>query len=125
MPGTALVARLLRRDALIVSIARAFITVLAWWYVIRLAADMEMGGMDMRSMRMISTGFRMVMAPARAPWTTADFLLMLVMWAVMMIGMMTPSAAPLILLYARVGRQAAIDGRPFGALVLVLAGIYQ
>ena len=27
------------------------------------------------------------------------------MWAVMMIGMMTPSATPMILIYARVGRQ--------------------
>ncbi len=29
------------------------------------------------------------------------------MWAVMMVGMMTPSAAPMILVYARIGRQAA------------------
>jgi predicted metal-binding membrane protein len=31
----------------------------------------------------------------------------------MMIGMMMPSAAPMILMYARVGRQSKIQGRPF------------
>jgi predicted metal-binding membrane protein len=35
------------------------------------------------------------------------------MWAVMMIGMMAPSAAPMILMYARVGRQGKVDGKPF------------
>ena len=33
--------------------------------------------------------------------------------AVMMVGMMTPAAAPMILIYARVGRQAAARGKPF------------
>jgi predicted metal-binding membrane protein len=37
------------------------------------------------------------------------------MWAVMMIGMMTPSAAPMILVYARVAREAAVQRRPFAA----------
>jgi predicted metal-binding membrane protein len=34
---------------------------------------------------------------------------------VMMVGMMTPSAAPMILIYARVGRQASAQGKPFAA----------
>ena len=38
---------------------------------------------------------------------------MFMMWVVMMIGMMTPAAAPMVLLYARVGRQAAMQGKPF------------
>jgi predicted metal-binding membrane protein len=37
------------------------------------------------------------------------------MWAVMMVGMMTPSAAPLVLLYARVGRLVASEKPPFVA----------
>ena len=40
---------------------------------------------------------------------------MFVMWAVMMVGMMTPSAAPMILIYARVGRQVALGQPPFVA----------
>ena len=107
--------RLLRRDAVVISVALAAITALAWIYVIRLAAGMDMGGMDMTGMRMISTGFRMVMASAQKPWTSADLLLMFAMWAVMMVGMMTPSVAPVVLLYARVRRQAILEGEAFAA----------
>ena len=35
---------------------------------------------------------------------------MLLMWSVMMVGMMTPSVAPMILVYARVARQASSRG---------------
>ncbi len=56
-----------------------------------------------------------MMAPAFRPWTAADFLYMFVMWSVMMIGMMTPSVSPTVLLYAQVGRQAEAQGRPLAA----------
>src|SRR5262249_3840289 len=95
----------LRRDRLIVAGALAAIVVLAWAYVLWLAADMDMGGMDMTGFRMIPAGIG-IMAPANAPWTAIEFAFVFVMWAVMMVGMMTPSAAPMMLMYARVGRQA-------------------
>jgi predicted metal-binding membrane protein len=41
------------------------------------------------------------------------FGLAFLMWGVMMVGMMLPSAAPMILLYARVARQAAGTGKVF------------
>ena len=44
------------------------------------------------------------------PWATLDFLLMFLMWSVMMVGMMVPSAAPMTLLYAAVARKAARQG---------------
>ncbi len=50
-------------------------------------------------------------------WDTAYWLIMLVMWWVMMIAMMIPSAAPMILLYARVFRQGQARGQISGALV--------
>ena len=34
-----------------------------------------------------------------------EFAFVFAMWAVMMVGMMTPSATPMILIYARVGRR--------------------
>jgi predicted metal-binding membrane protein len=114
--------RLARRDTLVVGASLAIVTALSWWYILRLAADMNMGAMDMRGMRMVSSGFRMVMAPAREPWTMGEFALMFAMWAVMMIGMMTPSASPLVLLYARVGRQAASEGKAFAATGWFAAG---
>jgi predicted metal-binding membrane protein len=44
------------------------------------------------------------------PWSTADAALTFVMWAVMMVGMMLPSALPMALLFAAVARKAAAQG---------------
>ena len=104
----------LRRDRLVVAGALAMIAALAWGYVLWLAADMDMGGMDMSGFRMIPAGTG-IMAPANAPWRPIEFAFVFVMWAVMMVGMMAPSAAPIILIYARLGRQAKAAGKPFAA----------
>jgi predicted metal-binding membrane protein len=104
----------LRRDRAVVIAALVVITALAWADIIWLAQDMAMDGMDMTGFRMIPAGQGLMM-PASAPWQPAEFAYVLAMWSVMMIGMMTPSAAPMILIYARVGRQAAISGHPFAA----------
>lgn len=113
----------LRRDRLLVAGALAVIAALAWSYVLWLAADMDMGGMDMTGFRMIPAGMGF-MAPADAPWTAIEFAFVFAMWAVMMIGMMAPSAAPMILMYARVGRQAAAQARPFAATGWFAAGYF-
>src|SRR2546421_1521123 len=99
----------LRRDRLVVAGALAMVAALAWGYVLWLAADMDMGGMDMDGFRMIPAGIG-IMAPAAAPWSAVEFAFVFAMWAVMMVGMMAPSAAPMILMYARVGRQGKISG---------------
>jgi predicted metal-binding membrane protein len=111
----------LRRDRLIVAGALAAIIVVAWAYVLWLAADMDMGGMDMTGFRMIPAGLG-IMAPANTQWTAIEFVF--VMWAVMMVGMMTPSAAPMMLMYARVGRQAKADGKVFAATGWFAAGYF-
>ena len=104
----------LRRDRAVIVVALAIITALAWADLACLAGDMAMGGMDMTGYRMIPAG-RGLMMPADAPWQPIEFGYVFVMWAVMMIGMMMPAAAPMILIYARVGRQAAREGKPFAA----------
>jgi predicted metal-binding membrane protein len=110
-----------RRDRTIVAAALIVLTALAWSYVLWLAADMDMGGMDMSGFRMIPAGMGMMM-PATAPWKAMELAFAFAMWAVMMIGMMTPSAMPMILLYARVGRQAADAGKPLAATGWFAAG---
>lgn len=107
--------RVLRRDCFVVVVALAIITAIAWIYLLQLSAPMSppaasnaMAGMDMAQMGA-------ALAPATRPSPLRELLLSFVMWAVMMVGMMTPSAAPMILLYARVGRHAAKDGKPFAA----------
>ena len=113
MSDTALEA-VLRRDRAVVIVALAIITALAWADLAWLADDMAMGGMDMTGYRMIPAG-RGLMMPADAPWQPIEFGYVFVMWVVMMIGMMMPSAAPMILIYARVGRQAAVQGKRFAS----------
>jgi len=113
MTDTALEA-VLRRDRLVVAGALAIVVALAWAYVIWLAHDMDMGGMDMTGFRMVPAGLR-IMLPANTPWTAIEFAYVFAMWAVMMVGMMAPSAAPMILMYARVGRQERAEGKPFAA----------
>jgi predicted metal-binding membrane protein len=117
-----LLERVVRRDRAIVSIALIILTLLAWLYVLRLAADMEMGGMDMTGTRMVSTGIRMVMTSRLQAWSGAEFAFIFLMWSVMMVAMMLPSATPIVLLYARVGRMAAVDGEPFAPTGWFAAG---
>jgi predicted metal-binding membrane protein len=104
----------LRRDRLVIASALGVIVALAWAYVLWLSADMDMGGMNMSGFRMVPAGMG-IMAPAAEPWSAVEFALVFVMWAVMMVGMMTPSAAPMILMYARVGRELRTAGKPLAA----------
>jgi predicted metal-binding membrane protein len=93
------VERFLRHDRQVVLASLMAVTVIAWGYLITVAGRMDdtmAGGLSS-------------MAQFR-PWTAVDAGLMFVMWVVMMIGMMTPSATPMILLYARVCRKHNLDG---------------
>jgi len=117
----ALVEGPLRRDRVVIVIALALITALSWWYILRLAAVMNMGGADMSGLRMIPAGVAL-MVPALAPWRAFEFALVAAMWIVMMVGMMVPSAAPMILMYARVGRSALAQREPFAAVGWFVAG---
>jgi predicted metal-binding membrane protein len=113
----------LRRDRLLVAGALAMTAALAWAYLVWLAADMNMGGMDMSGFRMIPAGIG-IMLPATEPWRAIEFAYVFLMWAVMMVGMMAPSAAPMILMYARVGRQGTIAGKPLAATGWFAAGYF-
>ena len=111
----------LRRDRWIVGSAIAILVALAWAYVLWLANDMDMGGMDMTGFRMIPAGIG-IMLPVTEPWRVIEFGYVFLMWAVMMVGMMAPSAAPMILMYARVGRQGRAQGKPYAATSWFAAG---
>lgn len=111
MPS-AVLETVLRRDRYIVAGALVLVTSIAWAYILWLAASMEMSSEEMEAM----------MGMVFKPWSVVDFWFALAMWSIMMIGMMLPSAAPMILLYARVGRQAATHERPFAATGWFAAG---
>lgn len=103
---------ILRRDRAVTGAALAALTAIAWAYLLWLG----------RSMNMDADMLAMTAATAPQPWDATRFAVMFVMWAVMMVGMMTPAAAPMILLYARVGRQAAQKGKPLAATGFFAAG---
>jgi predicted metal-binding membrane protein len=110
----AVIEAVLRRDRAIVAAALFVLAGLAWAYMLWLAVQMDMGGMDMSGFRMVPAAMVLVTAAA-TPWSTIEFTIIFAMWAVMMVGMMMPSATPMILIYTRVARQAAQQGKPFAA----------
>ncbi len=99
------------------------------------ASGEDMGGMDMRGMTMPpmdmnsrsssqgpSIDTESVISSGAPPWGFADGAIVFAMWSVMMVGMMTPSVAPMALLYAVVGRKARADRQPFAATGWFFAG---
>jgi predicted metal-binding membrane protein len=97
----------LRRDRIVVLSGLVVITLLSWAYVASLASDMQNMEMAM---------------PQMQAWGPADFALMFVMWAVMMIAMMTPSAAPMILMFTAVNRRRQKQQVPYVPTSVFLLG---
>jgi predicted metal-binding membrane protein len=87
------------------------------------SAHMHMGGMDMSGFRLIPSGMGL-MVPAHTPWRAMEFAFVFAVWIVMMVAMMTPSSAPMILIYARVGRQTEAQGTPLAATFWFVAGYF-
>lgn len=90
----------LKRDRAVVLASLLGVTALAWLYLVDMALDME-GSMGAAMATARTTG-----------WDAANFLLTFAMWAVMMVGMMLPSAAVMILLFATINRKKRTDGKP-------------
>lgn len=106
MDSTTATERLVRRDRWIAGGGLAVIALLAWLFVL------DGAGTGMSVAAMTSGQFPPPVSPAmNEPWPTAYWLVMLAMWWVMMVAMMVPSAAPMILLYARVNRHAQKKGQ--------------
>lgn len=100
-------SELLRGRAAVVA-ALAALTAASWLYLHLLARRMGMAGMGMAGMGDMPG---MVMAGGTRSWTAADLALTLVMWVVMMVGMMLPSAAPMILTFAAVNARRRARGQ--------------
>ena len=96
---------LLRRDRVVVSAALAVLVAAAWLYLLHLVSEMSKMAMpDMPGMAMAM--------PAMHPWSWVEVGALVIMWSVMMVAMMTPSAAPMILMFAAIHRRRAAEGRP-------------
>jgi predicted metal-binding membrane protein len=85
-------AALPRRDLLLILGCIAAATFFAWLYLIHL--DRQMSPAASYDQMMAAMGMA-----SNTAWKAADFFFTFAMWAVMMVGMMGPSAAPMILLF--------------------------
>ena len=100
----------LRRDRAVVLTGILVIAALAWAYTVYLAYDIGSG---------MTVGMAM---PNMQSWGAVDWGSMFLMWAVMMVAMMVPSAAPIILLFATVNRKRREQDRPFVSTGVFLSG---
>ena len=94
---------LLSRDSLIVGAALAAAAVLAWVWLLDSSSK--------------TGGIAMAVEPLSAAYLGPAF----AMWAIMMVAMMAPSAAPMILLHARIDKAETKRGRAVNSLLFALA----
>jgi predicted metal-binding membrane protein len=109
-PDPAQVAGLSNRDRILIWGCVAAITALAWGYLLFLDRQMA-PAMEQDTMM---AGMSMAM---ERPWAARDLFFAFLMWLVMMVGMMTGPAAPLMLLFAHA--QARRSQRRVPLIVLV------
>jgi predicted metal-binding membrane protein len=105
----------LRHDRAITVIALAGITGVAWAYMLYEARAMEQTGA-------CSCAGMNMSGPDIQPWSTVAIIPLFLMWAEMMVAMMLPSAAPVMLTFARVNRERRKQERPFVPTSLFLLG---
>jgi predicted metal-binding membrane protein len=103
------VAAIPRRDRFLIAGCILLVTALSWAYLVHLDHGMTASaGSDtaMAQMGMIVDG----------PWRASDVAYTSVMWAVMMVGMMSASAAPVLLLFAGMQSRRAERDAPLTVL---------
>jgi predicted metal-binding membrane protein len=108
----------LRRDRQAVIAGLVAVIALSWiWILLGAGTGMSAMGMLFGSG---AEGMATMMAPA--VWTLGYAGIMFTMWWVMMTAMMLPSAAPILLLFARINRKEKSAGRPFIPTGIFAAG---
>lgn len=110
--------RAIKSERAILAIAIAVIALLAWGYLVGGAGT----GMSVQAMTTwrFPPSAETLFGPA--DWTPRYALMMTSMWFVMMIAMMLPSAAPMMMIYARVYAQGQRHGQIAGGAMP--AGIF-
>jgi predicted metal-binding membrane protein len=99
---------LVGRDRLITLAALCGLVVAAWAYLLYLAYGMSNADMS----EMVGMPGMSITMPDMHAWSWVEFYALVVMWAVMMVAMMIPAAAPMILTFAAVHRRRTAEGRP-------------
>ncbi len=96
---------ILRRESIIISGCLAVVVILSWIYLLDMSADMS--GMAMLAVQ---------------EWGLTDLILLFIMWAVMMVAMMVPSAAPMTLAFHSVNLRRQDTNRPVVPTYIFILG---
>jgi len=107
------IERAIKRERTIVLLALSAVILLSWVYVLS-GAGMSMSALEMTQM---SGGSAMGMM-TRAEWSLEYAGVMFLMWWVMMVAMMLPSATPMVLLFATLNRKQREKGNAFVSTAL-------
>jgi predicted metal-binding membrane protein len=113
--GSSALEAIFRRERLIVRGSLVVTVIIAWLYLLymnRGVPSMKMTGMDMPGMVM----------PELHQWSAASVLFLIVMWAVMMMAMMLPSAAPMVLTFLSLNQRRRVAARPLVPASIFLLG---
>jgi predicted metal-binding membrane protein len=114
--GMSALERLIRQDRWWIACGLVATVALAWVYLLREAAAMNTLAAQARMQAAMG-----IAGMNRRDWGAADWLTLFLMWAVMMVAMMLPSAAPVILLDDDMSLRSAL----LSGIVLLAAGVYQ
>jgi predicted metal-binding membrane protein len=107
----------LKRDRLVVMIGLALVVVVAVAYTVA-GVGMNMSPLTMTRMAIEMPG--MAMQPVG--WSAGYAFVIFLMWCAMMVAMMVPSAAPMVLIHASIGRQQENAGRTLATTAIFVAG---
>lgn len=101
-----------RSGRLAIGVGIAVLSVLSWAYVA--AMDWGMENMD------VSQDW--LLMPGMVDWNRTDLVLVFIMWAIMMVAMMLPSAAPMLMLFSKISHGRASAARALVATGALAAG---
>ena len=125
------------KDRIVVYAGVASILLVSWAYIIGMGWEMgtlpfisssPMDGMQMEGMKTnvhdksIVSSILTWMPPMSGEWLFTDFLFLFLMWAVMMIAMMTPSILPMIMLFTTLNLKNIRENKVSANSLYLLSG---
>jgi len=132
------------KDRMIVYIGVAIVLLFSWLYILGMGwhmntlpfvdnsssmnMDMSKDSMDMNKSMSMNKDSNMItqiltwMPPMSNVWMLSDFFLLFMMWAVMMIAMMTPSILPMLMLFTALNARKNAQGQESTSTLILLAG---
>lgn len=106
---------LVRRDRLILGAGLLAVALVAWGWLISEAHRMNVSGVC-ECMR------TKIVGPDGSAWPAVTLLPLFLMWGVMMVAMMLPSALPMVLTFVAVTRNRQRLGRPYVPTMVFVSG---